>query len=426
MWHAADQDADWSVKYRAEQGKGKWVTSIPACHSVKVRTIEPHRVYRATLVDLKPGKTFEYQVWHAGKLVAQSTGLARKKPDQKQHFVVMGDIAAGTPGQRAIAYQVQQNKPDFVFVTGDIVYSRGRISEYREKFFPVYTAAQPSLETGGNLLANTLWIAAPGNHDTATFDVEKYPDAQAYYQYWRLPRNGPALSFPGANVPRLTGPQSDIDAIVAATNGNFPRQSMYSFDYGNAHWTVLDMNQFVDWTDQALRDWVLRDLQSAANAQWRFVALHQPGFNSSKAHFNEQQMRLLADVFEQGKADVVWAGHVHNYQRSFPMKFVVQKQPDGKFMALNRNVAGNWQLDKSFDGLKQTRPNGVIYIVTGAGGAGLYNPEQENQADSWQPFTDKFIARVHSFTSVEIDGKHMLIRQMSQDGKVLDRFEVTK
>ena len=61
---------------------------------------------------------------------------------------------------------------------------------------------------------------------------------------------------------------------------------------------VLDSNEYVNWTDQKLRDWVARDLEAAANAPWRFVALHHPGFNSAKAHANDQQMRALADLFE--------------------------------------------------------------------------------------------------------------------------------
>ena len=32
-----------------------------------------------------------------------------------------------------MAYRMVQAKPDFVMITGDIVYGRGRVSEYREK-----------------------------------------------------------------------------------------------------------------------------------------------------------------------------------------------------------------------------------------------------------------------------------------------------
>ena len=92
----------------------------------------------------------------------------------------------------------------------------------------------------------------------------------------------------------------------------------FSFDYGDAHWTVLDSNPYVDWTDPDLRGWVERDLAAAQDATWRFVAFHHPPFNSSQAHFGDQRMRVLADVFEAGRVDIVWSGHVHNYQRTYP------------------------------------------------------------------------------------------------------------
>jgi hypothetical protein len=41
------------------------------------------------------------------------------------------------------------------------------------------------------------------------------------------------------------------------------------------------------------------------------------GFNSSRTHFEEQQMRLMSEIFERNKVDIVFTGHVHNYQRTF-------------------------------------------------------------------------------------------------------------
>ena len=73
-------------------------------------------------------------------------------------------------------------------------------------------------------------------------------------------------------------------------------------------------------------------------------------------------MRLLAPIFEAGKVDVVFNGHVHNYQRTFPMTFVPDKQgtlmvggKDNKTVR-GRVVNGRWTLDKSFDGKTNTRP----------------------------------------------------------------------
>jgi hypothetical protein len=48
-----------------------------------------------------------------------------------------------------------------------------------------------------------------------------------------------------------------------------------------------------------------------------------------------------------------------------------------------------------YDGIKNTQAKGIIYVVTGAGGQDLYNPEQENDPDSWQKFTSKFVSTKH-------------------------------
>ncbi|MFX4470312.1 hypothetical protein ABTA54_19600, partial [Acinetobacter baumannii] len=79
---------------------------------------------------------------------------------------------------------------------------------------------------------------------------------------------------------------------------------------------------------------------------------------------------------------------------------------DGKALR-GKVINGKWKLDKNFDGQTIQQPNGVIYIVTGAGGQDLYNPEQENDPDSWQKFTHKFISTIHSFTVVDINDKKL-------------------
>ena len=137
-------------------------------------------------------------------------------------------------------------------------------------------------------------------------------------------------------------------------------------------------------------------------------------------------MRLLSPIFEAHKVDVVFAGHVHNYQRSFPLTFVPKPQPDGAQIGPKGEVAGDWKLDKTFGTGATAKPNGVIYIVSGAGGAELYNPEQQTDPGSWQPFTDKFFSEVHSMSVVDIDGKVLRLKQISDTGKELDAFRISK
>jgi 3',5'-cyclic AMP phosphodiesterase CpdA len=432
LWHAGDDDAAWVVESRGGTD-GAWrKAEVGKPRRVAVAGVEPHRVFTATLTGLEPGATFTYRIRKRDDVVFSAEARAPKAPGQKFRFVAFGDCGAGTPEQAPLARQAMAAEPDLVVIPGDIVYDRGRVSEYRERFWPIYNA-DPDTSSGGGvpLMRSSVFVAAPGNHDTATRDLDKYPDGLAYFLFWDQPQNGPIGAEGGPFVPSLKASDANRRAFVEAAGAAYPRMANFSFHYGNVHWTMLDSNPYVDWTDKALKEWVAADLAAAQNATWRFVVFHHPGFTSARVHFEQQHMRLLAPVFEAGKVDVVFNGHVHNYQRSFPMRF----KPDGNGALLvgkdgktsqGRVVIGRWTLDKTFDGSRDTTPDGVIYVVTGAGGQHLYNPEQQDDQDSWQRFTDKFISTVHSLTVADVDGKTLTLRQVTAEGKEVDRFAITK
>ena len=443
LWHAPDIDTAWTVELRTSKdadwrqaAKPSFQTaSSPATKlttgkppkEVDVPAIASHRIYRATLPNLIPGEEFRYRVLKAGKPVFAATGRARKSASQPYRLVLFGDCAQDTAEQRQIAYQASLAKPDFLFITGDIVYTFGRISEYRTKYFPVYNNDTVSPATGAPLTRSIPFLAAPGNHDTALRNFGLYPDALAYFLYWDQPLNGPVApaDTPKTAVTLVGNPQAQATFREAA-QPRFPRMANYSFDYGNAHWTVLDSNPYMDWQDTTLLEWLKQDLAQAKDAQWRFVAFHHPGFNSSLSHFTDQWMRLLAPVFENGKVDVVFSGHVHNYQRSFPLTFQPKKQEDGTWKGPLGQVAGEWALDKKFANGAAQKPIGTIYIVSGAGGAHLYNPEQQDKPESWQPFTDKYIAKVNSMSIIDVNGKTFRMKQVDATGVEVDRFEIRK
>jgi 3',5'-cyclic AMP phosphodiesterase CpdA len=447
MWHTDNVPAQWAVEVRTSKDSA-WrntgevrsqVISAPAGEPAVAGkngakkdapappAIEPHLVYRARLTNLVPGEEFRYRVLKAGKPVFDSTAHARKSADQPFRLALFGDCAQGTPSENAIAYQAYLAKPDFIFIPGDIVYGNGRIAEYRTKFFPSYNTDEPSATNGAPLLRSVPFIAAPGNHDTALSNYAHFPDALAYFLYWDQPLNGPVAPPDAAKaVHTLTGSTAAQPIFLAGAGPRYPRMANFSFDYGNSHWTVLDANTYMDWNNPALQEWLKKDLAAAQSTTWRFVAFHQPGFNSSKEHFSEQQMRPLSPIFEAQHVDVVFTGHVHNYQRSFPMTFVPVAQPDGSPAGPKGEVAGEWKLDKNFGDGSKAKPHGVIYIVSGAGGAELYNPEQQTDPASWQGFTDKFISQIHSLSVVSVEGKTFRLKQVSETGDTVDSFQIAK
>jgi len=437
LWQAPEGAADWGVEVKGGAGPGggasaKWAKmEVPQWVSVAPDSLSPRRVYHARLTDLVPGSVFTYRVLRAGKPVFMAEGHAPKAEGQAYRFVVNGDIGAATTDAKLLAKQSFLSHPDLVVIPGDIIYENGRVSEYDEKFWPVYNADAVS-DDGAPLMRSIPYIGVPGNHDVDNRNLDQYPDGLAYFFFWRQPLNGPAGKEGDAFVPVMKATEQHRKAFLQAAGEAYPNAVNYSFDYANAHWLVIDSDPYVNFTDSALRNWMARDLAGAQKAAWRFVVFHHPPFNSAREHYEQQQTRLLSPVFEAGKVDVVFSGHVHNYQRSFPMRFTPDKQgvllvvgKDNKTIR-GRVVNGAWKLDKTFDGKTNTRPDGIVYIITGAGGQELYNPEQTDDPDSWQKYTDKFIANLHSLSVVDIDGNNFTLRQISPDGKELDSIKITK
>ena len=419
IWQTAENEAesDWELEVRVED---VWKTaSKPVAKPLVVEGLPPYRLFRGTLEGLRPGLPFTYRVKRKGKVEFEATATARKPEGVPQKFAVFGDSGAGTADQFSVAHRVFLEKPDYVVITGDVVYARGRVSEYLANHFPVYNSDKASPADGAPLLRSTLFFAAPGNHDLVDRSLDRFPDGLAYFYYWDAPRNGPFDTPGAAQSATLQGSQKRRTAFLEAARPNYPATSNYSFDYGDAHWTVLDANPHADWNDPKLRSWLETDLASASKKAWRFVAFHHPGFSSSRAHFEDQHMRTLAPIFEQNKVDIVFNGHVHNYQRSFPMKFVPQLVKNSVL------IEGKFTLDKTFDGTAHTKPDGVIYVVTGGGGASLYDSDQTQAPKTWQEFTAKFISDAHSFTIVDLDTQRLIVRQISDQGRELDRFSVT-
>ncbi len=147
-WQADDVEADWSLEFRPGLDR-PWVQAdAPSMRRIAVPNIAPHRSYRASMKGLVPGGRFSYRLNRAGRSVFEAEGTSPKSADQPYRFVAFGDCGVNGPEQKQIAYRTYLEHPDFVFIPGDIVYDRGRISEYLAKFWPIYNADESSPTLG--------------------------------------------------------------------------------------------------------------------------------------------------------------------------------------------------------------------------------------------------------------------------------------
>ena len=319
-----------------------------------------------------------------------------------------------------LANQPSRPPADFVLDTGDNVYNEGTEDNYRDFFFPVYNNDTDSNETGAPILRNLLFFHVDGNHDLGSTGVsaniladnsaplfsgnQSGGDALSFFTDFYFPQNGPVgfdiqnawdgdVSSPTGLTLSYKGQSYSSPAAIAALRAStaadtgkgvktqIDHQSNYSFDYGNAHFLFLDANPHL-FDDNlpstnafnapppvftayptALREWVINDLDSTKQL-WKIVVYHQPAFSSGDATIVNNQMRAVAKVLEDHGVNMVFNGHEHNYQRTLPIRST--ERTAGPVSTTAGSTAVN--VDQNFDGVTDTIPDGVLYLVEGGGG----------------------------------------------------------
>ena len=310
-------------------------------------------------------------------------------------------------------------RADLALNTGDNVYTNGAEGSYRDYWMPVWNSDRDSNETGAPFVRSTPCFIVVGNHDTGATGVNVNMlggdgggrftgntdggDAMAYFNNYYFPLNGPVgvdqeftwtgdsvadngmfFSFQGKSYASPAAIEAYRDSTKVDSGNGAKRQidhmSNYSFDYGNAHFVFLEANPHVfggqlDGTPNylkapqaflaypsVLREWLINDLDSSSQT-WKIVVFHQPAFSSGNATVRNFQMRGVAKFLEDHGVNLVFNGHEHNYQRTLPLRAEARVAA-----APNPSGPAAVDIDTSFDGLTETVPDGVLYLVEGAGG----------------------------------------------------------
>lgn len=433
VFAALSCDGSWRVDVECGESCASARVSAITKQVVSLKGLTKHCLMKVSVSGLNPGQRLEYRVFKDDVLEFSATTHAPFGPETKAHrFAVVGDMGTGRPGNRAIAKQIWHSRPDLMVFVGDITYRFGRAGEYMLRFFPIYNADRAEASLGAPLLRSIPSFTSAGNHcmgkasPDAVPSFDLYADLYAYFLYWSMPLNGPHKAVGDSSTPDLVGETSRLDAFLEIAGDRYPQMSNYSFDYGNVHWMVLDANAYMDWTEESLRLWVEEDLKSVDSTKWKFVNFHQPPFTSNLKHKREKRMRLLCDIFEKYGVHVVFNGHAHTYERTFPLRFTLRLNEDGSQIDQSGHVGGDIVCDTVFDGQTNTSADGIIYVVTGAGGAPHDSEYLHKRPHLWEPFTHTLIGDRFSFTVCDIDGDQMTMRQVDVDGVEIDKVIITK
>lgn len=157
----------------------------------------------------------------------------------------------------------------------------------------------------------------------------------------------------------------------------------YSFDYGSVHYIALDSNEPYR-TEPSQTKWLENDLAAARGnpeTQFVFVFFHHPPYGTGERHGDPQIAELWTPIFEKYKVDAVFAGHEHFYERC-----VV---------------------------------NGIPYIVTGGGGARLYEFKYE------EPYSVVRASR-YQYTALDVGVDSVKVKSVALEGDTIDEFEIRK
>ena len=164
-------------------------------------------------------------------------------PTMKELFLM--ELEDEAPVTRRALEQVPEGKNDWKpheksMALGDLVYPAGRVNQYTAFFWNTYNnVPEPSLKTGAPLMATVPFYALLGNHDIAA-RPGTVPDGLAAYYFFHGPKNGPG-DGPWATPLGLKDAAAS-KTFRANTLGNYPALDAYSFDYGPAHFTIINDN----------------------------------------------------------------------------------------------------------------------------------------------------------------------------------------
>ena len=340
MWET-DQACSSEILYGEKTPLDKKITveQISRIHEVKLSGLKPETIYYYRVIS-------DCGAYGKVKSKLYSFKTAVKK-DSAFAFVVMGDNRTLTYRFHRISQLTYAERPDFVLNVGDVCTNGLKKFEWKLEFF------DPAKE----LMANVPTYIAIGNHER---------DAFWYYYY---------VSYPEP-------------------------ENYYSFDYGNAHFAIIDSNKDLSPGSEQYQ-WLEQDL-AKSQATWKFVAHHHPPYSSDlndygdtkrgkPSTYGDLNVRNLVPLYEKYGVDIVFYGHIHSYERTWPLR------------------AG-----------KIDPKNGVIYLQVGGAGA-----ELENFAPQRSWFTAKVAKKCH-YVLFNIYQKSLTMMSYDSKGRLFDYLELNK
>jgi hypothetical protein len=267
-WLSPNSDADKLQYINSEEYTGDFETAIQVEAAGSQFAASSQYRYSIVLTDLDPDTRYFYRIgseenWSAVKSFKTASGA------EDFSFLYLGDVQEGHAGWGNMLDRVYDENPQikFALLGGDLTNDENDFTEWGE-----------FLGAATEVFSQIPVMPAKGNHD-----------GELFYGFFVLPENGP----------------QDISDIF------------YSFDYGDAHFVVLDTSNVI--TD-TVKQWLQHDLHNT-DKKWKFAVFHHPPYqNFDDKKTNDDALREhWVPIFEQNQVDMVLVGHQHVYMRTYPI-----------------------------------------------------------------------------------------------------------
>jgi hypothetical protein len=337
-----------------------WWSNVPAVGKVGygVASTGEHAVtdsqgsvvhHTVTLSGLTPGTSYVYAASSASVSGGASFSTAARTGTTFS-FAAIGDFGGASTGELQNGTNIAAAGTSFIQTLGDNIYpSSGLIDP---DYVNVYSDVDARFfKQFGTAVRSQAFLPANGNKE--------------YYSNGQFWQDFPML---GSN------------------------HSWYSYDWGDAHITVVDSEQPMV-TGSAQYAFIQSDLGSHASAKWRIVAIQRPPYSSATANSSSKPvLQYLVPLFDQHHVHLVLSGNTHNYERSFPLT-----------------------------GGSVESTGGTTYVVSGGGGNG-FNAFSLAKP-SWSAFRE---ASYYEFTKVTVSPTSIVVQGIRADTKeVFDSVTIT-
>ncbi len=322
----------------------------PAFHSgtVPVPAIsgEPseNTVYNnALLGSLRPDTTYHYSVSNDGVNWSQDVTFRTAAAGLSDfRFTMVGDEAINDDTSLPVAEVIAALQPRFNVVVGDLSYA-GNGSGYYTNGVPTdasdFGPANWDAYLGiiGPAAAQSIpWQVGVGNHEMEPLDNFGYV--------------GFTTRFPQAYAPQSA---TGSPVVKAFTYGNV---AVIQLDGNDLSAELSDNNGYTGGKQTA---WLARQLAAyrapGSGIDFVIVGFHNCVFSSNTTHGSDGGIRTVwQGLFDQYQVDLVVSGHVHAYERSYPI------------------IGGEVTTVVPSGGTVHPDADGTTYIDAGGGGQSLY------------------------------------------------------